>query len=579
MSHLLELLGLGLEHDLSDLLDRYFWSPPSPGLPGRIPPQADTSQLEARCREHPGRADPHLPLGLACLRAGQWDGAIEHLRRACAQNPQDVPALLAMAAACDGRGDSAGALEHLENALRHDGGAGHPAPIFFAVGLCQEKLQRPREAADHYRRAAAEDKDFVAAHERLAAVNVVAGDIEGAIGACESLRTALPGQAWVRATLGHLYFRAGRHSRAIEEFQAAIALEPENWSMVDEEVESMIAGGQVRQAMQRLNELLDQQGPFADLHVRLGDLHGQVGDDEQALRHYHQALELQENYLEATVKVGTHHLVFGRWDQAAEAFAQAAAINDSLMANYVGLGAAQDAAGQGEEAARSFELAAAIEPNSTLLLAEASRLHVRSSAAQAPGTATAPARPSTALKAGEEAPSRPAYDPAVHSDVEGLTIALERYARTVEEHPGRADLRYQFAVLLRADGQDPQAAEQFVKVLGENPCCIEARIRLGILQAEGGRKDQAAQTFRQALQTPPEALEAHYRLGVLYTDRRRLEEEARRMEAAAGPADRPRVRERLALSLQNLGLMDRAAAVWRSAWRVAPARQENQPSS
>ena len=46
MSRLLELLGRGLEHDLSDLLDRYFWSPPGPGA----------SPLEAPCREHPDRA-------------------------------------------------------------------------------------------------------------------------------------------------------------------------------------------------------------------------------------------------------------------------------------------------------------------------------------------------------------------------------------------------------------------------------------------------------------------------------------------------------------------------------------------
>ena len=77
MSYLLELLGRGLQNDLGDMLDRYFWSPSAKGL----------DELEACCREHPDWVDIQCQLGLAHLRAMRTDQAIQHLSQACRQNP------------------------------------------------------------------------------------------------------------------------------------------------------------------------------------------------------------------------------------------------------------------------------------------------------------------------------------------------------------------------------------------------------------------------------------------------------------------------------------------------------------
>ena len=84
-----------------------------------------------------------------------------------------------------------------------------------------------------------------------------------------------------------------------------------------------------------------------------------------------------------------------------------------------------------------------------------------------------------------------------------------------------------------------------------------------------GQVDRAVDTFRRALEIEPEYVDVHYRLGLLYTDRRLFDQAVRHMEAAAGgePAN-TRLRAGLALSLQNMGLMDRAAATWRSLWQI-----------
>ncbi|GAG49905.1 unnamed protein product, partial [marine sediment metagenome] len=135
-----------------------------------------------------------------------------------------------------------------------------------------------------------------------------------------ALRDAEPQHTWIRTALAHLYYRIGSYDKAVEEFEGAIVMEPENWALIDDEVESLVGSGLIREAIERLHTLLTEQGEFADLHARLGDLYGRIGDDEAAMHHYHTALDLQPNYLEATVKLGTQHLITGRWDEAAEAF-------------------------------------------------------------------------------------------------------------------------------------------------------------------------------------------------------------------------------------------------------------------
>jgi tetratricopeptide (TPR) repeat protein len=75
--------------------------------------------------------------------------------------------------------------------------------------------------------------------------------------------------------------------------------------------------------------------------------------------------------------MGTQHLACGRWEEAAEAFGEACELNDQLLVNYVGIGVCQAAMGRREDAINSFELASAVEPNSTLLLAEMSKLQLK----------------------------------------------------------------------------------------------------------------------------------------------------------------------------------------------------------
>ena len=539
MSHLLELLGRGLGSGLEETLGRYFWAGGTAGV----------KELSQRVAENPTHPDEQCHLGLAYLRASRLDEAAEHLRAACKYKPDYLVARLALASALEEKQLHDEALDQLQ--IANQTHAGHPA-ILFCMGYLLEKLSRTEEAAEHYRQAIQADSDLLPARHRLAAVALFLDKLPEAIQQYEFLLLAEPGDNSIRVTLAQLCFRQGDFAAAAEYYETAIAMEPENWALMDDQIEALVADGQIREAIERLHELLAAQGDFPDLHVRLGNLYSHVAQDAEALAHYHKALDLQPHYLEAQVKLGTHHLINGRWEDASEAFNQAAEMNDQLLAAYVGLGVSQAANADLPGALSSFDLAAAVEPNSTLLVREMARMQ---------------------LKAALEAHARrdddePAADEDGSASLQSddlLRLQMDRHAEEVARHPQHADLRYRYGVLLRAEGKLVEALEQFDAAVLINPAYVQAIIKKGVTLQDLGRMDEAIETFRLAVELEPKYVDLHYRLGLLYTDGKQFDEAVKHLEQAAKFAhNNGTIRANLALALQNMGLMDRAAATWRS---------------
>jgi tetratricopeptide (TPR) repeat protein len=538
------MLGKGLEMDLNESLTDLFWTPGSQEL----------AEMLESARAHPNLPELQLQIGVAYLRQMDPDKALAHLGRAL-ELEDGLAVRCALACAWEEKGQLFRSLEHLQAA--QESSPDQPR-LLYALGYCAERVGKPDQAAEHYVRCLQLDDGYIPARQRLAAVDLVLQDLAGAIEQYAVLRNLEPEQGWVRSVLGHLYYRAGRYSDAVGEFETSIAMEPENWAMSDEDIDQLITNGQVEKAVLQIERLIDQQGPFPDLYVRLGDLLSQSGHDDDALQAYREALELQGNYLEAMVKIGTHHLIYGRWEEAAESFFQAAELNDFLLMNYVGTGAAQLADNRREEAMRSFDLAAAVEPNSTLLLTEMARLQLKAALAD---------QFSEDFASGQSVSVR-------QLEIDGqelITRQLQRHKAELQRNPDQADVRYRYGVLLRAENQLTEAAEQFELAAQIRPPYTFAILKRGITLQDLGEIEMAIEIFRNAMDVSQDQIDQHYRLGLLYTDRRRFEEAVREMEQAEDDTDHPpRIRNGLALSLQHMGLMDRAAAAWRSLCRMAP---------
>lgn len=545
MGIFLEVLGRGLGGDLQGVLHRYY----------RREKVLSEADLSAQAYAEPLSEDLDLSWGLLHWRESRVEEAREHLVRACCRDAQNIAAHAALACIFEEQGDTNGALEELRilNRLQPN-----EANLQFALGLCHERTERPGSAALHYRNAVALDETYQVACERLAAVSLQSGHIEEAIGQYEILCRLRPEKLQYRTALGGMLYRAHQYEAAVDAFEGAIVMEPENWAVRDDEVVRLVAEGDIREAIARTQHLLEEQGPFPDIFVQLANLYSLVGDDAPAMNFYLQALEIQPSYLEAMVKLATHHLLFGRWEEATEVFGQAAELNEGVLLNYLGMAVSHAAVGRLDKAAETFQLASAIEPNSSLLLAQMIRLHWKISVAD------------DILQTVDDTTGSIEGGPMRETL---LQDELTCHAQRVRQNPRNALARFHYGVLLRVAGRVRQATRQFTRAVRWHPTYMSAQVKLGVCLKEMGRDARAARVFHNLFQPSPDEIQEHYRLGILFHQRSWLEDLAAQRAASAQDATSlPDARSSIALSLRNMGLLDRGAATWRElqqAHRVA----------
>lgn len=534
MSYLLETLGRGL---LGQLLDAFAGQLPGDG------PEA-LADLQARLTQAPTSADLAIRLGVLLVREQRCVEAQAILRRVPAAHPQRRQAVIAQACAADELGQHEDALALVTQAAELD--PRDPAAA-FAVGYCQERLGREAEAVRAYRRAAELCPRLRNAHERLAALAVRAGQWTRALTCYRTLSELEPGDLGVSLTLGMLQLLDDEPAAAAETLQRALLIESPCHDEDLAAADRISDEDQLRHAIITVQRLVEKYPGVPEFHVHLGDLYVKGGEDDRALTQYAAALELHPQFLEATIKLGTQHLRRGRFEDAARYFNRAVELNDRLLLGLVGLTLAQRACGREREADATLTLAGGLEPNSTLLMSEATRLHLKAEA--------------LATQRGDSA--------AVSSGTSTLEDtflfeAIQRHRQGAINCPGDADLHYRYGVLLRQVGQVEQASEALAEAVRLAPGCARALLRLGLVQAERGQRPESAVALQAAFAADERQIELHYQLAILFSDRARFQLALERIEhTAASECQAAEQRANLTLALQNVGMVDRPSTLSR----------------
>ncbi|MGE0480663.1 MAG: tetratricopeptide repeat protein [Phycisphaerae bacterium] len=552
MSYLLECLGRGL---LGNLLDAFETQLPT----------ASQDQLEAlaqRREDSPTSADLAVRLGVACLRSLRLTDARHAFESARELAPDAVAPVLGLACVYDELGEIDGALRCLAIAQAHD--PADPA-IAFALGFVHERRGDADAAEANYRRAVELCPRLRNGHERLAALALKRSDWESAARCYEQLAELEPNDLDVLLTLGNLALQAGQPLAGIDHFQKALLIEPECGESPFDAAASAASDGRLRHAVDTIQRLMKKYPGVAEFHVHLGDVYVKLDDDCGAIREYEAALEMQPNFLEATVKLGTQHLRKGRFVDAAQSFNRAVELNDRLMTAFVGLGVAQRAAGRDEEARATFDLAASLEPNTTLLFSEAARLQLRDETTQHARQLGGHDEPAD----GPRAPAPLARATPLDSN-ELLREAARRHEQAIRQSPNYADLHYRYGLLLRQLGDFAPAVDAFRRAIEINPNYVKALIKLGVCLKESGECDAAIDAFQKALTLRSDYVDVHYQLGLLFAQRNQFDLAVEHFEhAVAGNSRNLAFRQNLALALQSIGMVDKAAATWRSICELA----------
>ena len=544
LSSLLELLGKGLQSPLRAVV-----------LPDLSPlSDADTDRLSSKACRSGLQHEDILRLAVHHAQGGAIDQAEHLLSSLLEHDKHNLQAHLAWAALCAGNGLVEEALAKLQKAheCHHDN-----AYVLFGLGYCYERLGQIDLAEKYYRQAASARPYLPHPRQRLAAINVLRRECSGAIDEYQNLQREHPEDVSIYLVLGQLYLEMDQNQDAQEAFERALTVEPDNFELRHDHIESLVRDGKITEALQQLHLIIEKQGEFPDSYVRLADLYSRLDDDEAALDNYNKALQLHPGYLEAAVKLGTQHMRMNRFLDAAVTFSRAVEINDRLITAYIGLAIAQQRLGKSEQASDIFELAAALEPNTNLLFAELARLQLKATYAKNTHQ--------NLFNLGVSADS-----PQQQVD-DALSLQMERHRQALIEQPNRADCHYRYALLLRGRGHTEEALGHLQHALEINPSYLKARVKIGLTLHELGKTEQARRHFEQALVLDASFIEMHYKLALMYCDKIQFALAVEHCQVSLpGKMERDQIHANLGLALQNMGLIDPATANWRALCELEP---------
>lgn len=463
--------------------------------------------------------------------------AAEHqLRLYLFENPSCARGRLAAAAIYLLKSQLQSAIEELNSVyLRQP----NNTMALYTLGHCYERLGKESQAVEFYQDCLKFKNYLQPPRQRLAAIYFKNGQLEKTIQEYELLKDEYPDDISTLVTLGHLYIANAAYTNAIETFNTAILIYPDNFHRQEDDIDQLIADGQLHEALEQLEQLLAEEPERADLAVKRADVLNMLGAGDEAISQYQEALRICPDFLEATIKLGTQYLQMQQDQLAAEQFNKAVEINDQIVDAYIGLAIAQKLAGKLSEALATLSLAAAIQPNSSLLLAETATLQFK-------------------VSLGESLDSQKAEESG-----KLMAAVIQSHQQQIDQRPQNPDLHYRLGVLMMSISRINEAIKAFQSALEINPTYTRARSKLAVCLFERGQKQLAIDQLIGPDCLDRDTLELHYKTALLYCDKVKFASSLINLERCMqNNFASPDAAVNISVVLQNLGLLDRAAAMW-----------------
>jgi len=517
-----EILGRAITIDIADLI--WHWLNAAK-LPKDDSQSARYSQLNK---------------AIELIGVRKLDAAAEQMRLYLFENPSCTYGRLTAAAICLYNNHLQEAIKELNSVYLREP---NNTMALYALGYCYERLGKESQAIEFYQDCLKFKSYLQLPAQRLAAIYFKNGQLEKTIEQYEILKNEYPDDISTLVTLGHLYIATTRYMQAIETFNIAILIHPDNFHNQDD-IDQLIVEGQFQEALERLEDLLQGQPNRADLLMKYADVLRVLGACDDAVSQYEEALRICPDFLEATIKLGTQYLQLHQERLAAQQFNKAVEINDKIVDAYIGLATSQKLAGNLSDAVGTLSLAAAIQPNSSLLFAE-----------------TAALRFQDGLR--ENLPFDNQYD-NVQDDPINLTRAvIDAHRQQITHRPQNPDLHYRLGVLMMSIGRLSESIQSFQTVLEINPDYNRARSKLAICLFEIDQKAEALEHLPGPDRLDKDTLELHYKTALLYCDKVKFASSLMNLERHLEKNfARPDAAVNISIVLQNLGLLDRVTTMW-----------------
>jgi O-antigen biosynthesis protein len=361
---------------------------------------------------------------------GKMAEAIDEYRSLLEVDDHHIAALHQIAQIYESQGNFAGAIESYRRAIELD-----PNPPFWVYrhfGFALSQQEQFLEAVAAYQKAITLNPEDVSTYGLLGQVQGRKGDIDGAISSYQKqIELSSEISAWVYLNLGNGLSQQERWEEAIEVYEKALALEPENAgiqrllaaviarkeasaidpvavakrlqeegkleealfeyrSVLEKDGSNRVALHQVAQICEGLGKWeeavegyrraieVDAESPFW-VYRHLGFALSQVGDVDSAVAAYEKAVEFNPEDAETYLLLGKSLETCENLPKASFSYQKAIELNPQQSTGvYISLGKVLSLSGKWDEAIDAYTLASQLEPANPdiyRLLAEAHAKH------------------------------------------------------------------------------------------------------------------------------------------------------------------------------------------------------------
>ena len=259
----------------------------------------------------PHNADALHRLGLIAHQSGRHGEAAELIRQAITRRPA-ASYWYNLAHVHLALKDTAQAKHALEQAIETEPGY---VEALFHLGTLHSQADDLTEAAKHFRRAVAARPRFVEAHVNLGLLLNRMGDAEGAIGHLEHALRLRPDDPAIHNAIGTVR-RHQSPSRAIENFQRALSLDPEHFGAKVNLAKSLALRGRHGEAVQALNSVLDRQPEDTNARMVLASSLAALGQFDEAIQQYELAAATMPRQLQPLDALRKLYLRLGKFEEA-----------------------------------------------------------------------------------------------------------------------------------------------------------------------------------------------------------------------------------------------------------------------
>jgi tetratricopeptide (TPR) repeat protein len=166
--------------------------------------------------------------------------------------------------------------------------------------------------------------------------------------------------AW--KVLGAVLGTTGRKSEAVDAYQKAVALSPQDAGAHSNLGNTLKVLGRLDEALASYNQAIALKPGFVEAHNNLGNTLKVLGRLDEALASYNQAIALKPGFVEAHNNLGNALKALGRLDEALASYNQAIALKPDFAEAHNNLGNTLKVLGRLDEALASYNQAIALKP-------------------------------------------------------------------------------------------------------------------------------------------------------------------------------------------------------------------------